>query len=309
MHPAKAARIPDIEAYSEFGKCRPQETDSGIDIPHEEVSVFKPNSHTIDLQNDAAWFSGLTTEFGWPRGCEQRGFYLATRTGDVEPIDRVPPVTSRWSSFVDTVSDMFVLNVLVRAERLIGAGNARQQGLHMLPGLPRAGTTRGLNAVSPGLLCPGKVISVSQDRPQHLISGCIIRVETHDLAQRLRCLSPVFQFVLFTGQAVPDHGVFRLLGEHCCEGFDFRLDHRFVLNRPDSTDPLKLFFGMLRPLRATARDHTSQSPWVICLQTGPWPTLPLSIRSMACRICIATSNSRSSWASLSAGRALSSPNS
>ena len=33
-------------------------------------------------------------------------------------------------------------------------------------------------------------------------------------------LSPVLQFVLFTGQAVPDHGVFRLLGEHCGEGFD-----------------------------------------------------------------------------------------
>jgi hypothetical protein len=83
----------------------------------------------------------------------------------------------------------------------------------------------------------------------------VILVETHDLAQRLHCLSPVLQFVLFTGQAVPDHGVFRLLGEHCGEGFDFRLDHRFVLNRLDSTDPLKLFFGMLRPLRATARDH------------------------------------------------------
>src|SRR5713101_5934481 len=115
----------------------------------------------------------------------------------------------------------------------------------MLPGLPRARTTRGLNAVSPRLLCPGKVISVSQDRSQHLIGGSIIWVETHDLSQRLGCLSPVLQFVLFTGQAVPDHGVSWLLGEHCGEGFDFRLDHRFVLNRLDSTDPLKLFFGML----------------------------------------------------------------
>lgn len=142
-------------------------------------------------------------------------------------------------------------------ESLIGAGNARQQGVHMLPGLPRARTTRGLNAISPGLLCPGKVIRFSQDRSQHLIGSRVILVETHDLAQRLRCLSPVLQFVLFTGQAVPDHGVFRLLGEHCGEGFDFRLDHGFILNRLDSTDPLKLFFGMLRPLRATARDHTS----------------------------------------------------
>ncbi len=142
-------------------------------------------------------------------------------------------------------------------ESLIGARNARQQGLHMLPGLPRARTTSGLNAISPGLLCPSKVIRFSQDRAQHLIGSSVILVETHDLAQRLRCRSPVLQFVLFTGQAVPDHGVFRLLGEHCAEGFDFRLDHGFILNRLDSTDPLKLFFGMLRPLRATARDHTS----------------------------------------------------
>src|SRR5438132_12345648 len=123
---------------------------------------------------------------------------------------------------------------------LIGAGNARQQGLHMLPGLPRAGTTRGFNAISPCLLCPNKVIRFSQYRSQHLIGSRIIRVETHDLAQRLGCLSPVLQFVLFTGQAVPDHCVFRLLGEHCGEGFDFRLDHRFVLNHLDSTDPLKV---------------------------------------------------------------------
>jgi hypothetical protein len=33
---------------------------------------------------------------------------------------------------------------------------------------------------------------------------------------------------LLTGHAVPDHGVFRLLGEHCGENFDFRLDHQFV---------------------------------------------------------------------------------
>jgi hypothetical protein len=58
----------------------------------------------------------------------------------------------------------------------IGAGNARQQGAHMLPGLPRAGTIRGLNTISPTLLCPGKVTSISQDRAQHLIGGRIIRV-------------------------------------------------------------------------------------------------------------------------------------
>ena len=75
--------------------------------------------------------------------------------------------------------------------------------------------------------------------------------------QRRVLVRPVLQLVLFTGQTVPDNGVFRLLGEHYGEGFDFRLDHGFILNRLDSTDPLKLFFGMLRPLRATARDHTS----------------------------------------------------
>jgi hypothetical protein len=50
-----------------------------------------------------------------------------------------------------------------RAENLIGARSARQQGAHMLPGLPRAGTIRGLNTISPGLLCPVKVTSISQD--------------------------------------------------------------------------------------------------------------------------------------------------
>jgi hypothetical protein len=34
-----------------------------------------------------------------------------------------------------------------------------------------------------GILSPA---SISQDRAQHLIGGRIIRVETHDLAQRLR---------------------------------------------------------------------------------------------------------------------------
>ena len=43
-------------------------------------------------------------------------------------------------------------------------GNARQQGPHMLPGRPRAGTIRGLNTISLRLLCPGKVTSISQDR-------------------------------------------------------------------------------------------------------------------------------------------------
>jgi hypothetical protein len=46
---------------------------------------------------------------------------------------------------------------------LVGASNARQQGAHMLPGLPRAGTIRGLNTISPGLLCSVKVTSISQD--------------------------------------------------------------------------------------------------------------------------------------------------
>ena len=50
-----------------------------------------------------------------------------------------------------------------RAESLIGASNARQQGAHMLPGLPRAGTIRGVNTISPGLLCPAKITSISQD--------------------------------------------------------------------------------------------------------------------------------------------------
>src|SRR5688572_27691366 len=50
MHPPPAAGIVGIEANPEFGKCCPQEADRGIDVPHEEVSVFKPNSHTIVLQ-------------------------------------------------------------------------------------------------------------------------------------------------------------------------------------------------------------------------------------------------------------------
>src|SRR5258705_13089729 len=109
----------------------------------------------------------------------------------------------------------------------------------MLLGLPRAGTIRGLNTISPGLLCAGKVTSISQDRAQHLICGRIVRVETHDLAQRLRCFSPFLQFVLFTGQAVPDHGVFRLLGEHCGEDFDFRLVHQFVLSGKSPRYPVE----------------------------------------------------------------------
>jgi hypothetical protein len=52
----------------------------------------------------------------------------------------------------------------VGEESLIGAGNARQQGAHVLLGLPRACTIRCLNTISPGLLCPGKVTSISQDR-------------------------------------------------------------------------------------------------------------------------------------------------
>src|SRR6476620_7053283 len=137
----------------------------------------------------------------------------------------------RNSRFRDTVSAPFAVSVSwVRAERLIAPGNAVQQTLHMLPGFPRAGTTSGLNAVSPGLLGSGKVISISQGGAQHLIGGRIVRVETHNLAQRLRRLNPVFHFVLFTRQAVPDHGVLRLLGEHGGEDFDFRLGHRFVLS-------------------------------------------------------------------------------
>src|SRR5438309_352574 len=95
--------------------------------------------------------------------------------------------------------DTGYLNVLVRAERLVGTGNALQQGLHMLPGLPRPRTTRGLNAISPSLSCPGEVIRFSQDRSQHLIGSGIVVVETHDLAQRLGGFRPVLQFVLFTG--------------------------------------------------------------------------------------------------------------
>lgn len=101
------------------------------------------------------------------------------------------------------------LTPLIVAESLIGTGNARQQRAHMLPGLPRAGTIRGLNTISPGLLCPGKVTSFGQDRAQHLIGGRIIRVETHDVAQdsaasaqfsSLNCsLARPYQIMAFSG--------------------------------------------------------------------------------------------------------------
>jgi hypothetical protein len=50
-HPAGVLAI---EAYSEFGKCNLQEDDRRVDVPDDEVSVFKPNSHTIDLRSGAA---------------------------------------------------------------------------------------------------------------------------------------------------------------------------------------------------------------------------------------------------------------
>lgn len=77
----------------------------------------------------------------------------------------------------------------------------------------------------------------------------ILSFNARDVQSRLTCnnvrrRSPLRPFARAPSQ-VTDHGVFRVLGEHCCEDFDFRLDHRLVLNCPDSTDPLKLFFGML----------------------------------------------------------------
>ena len=38
-----------IEAYSEFGKCGLQEAERGIDVSHNEIRVFKPNSHRAKL--------------------------------------------------------------------------------------------------------------------------------------------------------------------------------------------------------------------------------------------------------------------
>src|SRR4029077_12947556 len=45
MHPPRAASLSGIEAYSESGKCRLQEADRGVNVPHEQVSVFKSNFH------------------------------------------------------------------------------------------------------------------------------------------------------------------------------------------------------------------------------------------------------------------------
>jgi hypothetical protein len=59
---------------------------------------------------------------------------------------------------------------------------------------------------------------------------------------------------LFTRQAVPDHGVFRLLGEHCGEDFDFRLDHQFVypISQINCYSPLVNPLGHLSPNRSLA---------------------------------------------------------
>jgi hypothetical protein len=60
MQPSRAVPISGIEAYSEFGKCGLQETDLGVHIPDEKVSVFKSSIHRsvpIVVQRD---FSDLT---------------------------------------------------------------------------------------------------------------------------------------------------------------------------------------------------------------------------------------------------------
>ena len=47
MNPAKATRIWAIKSCSELRKRCPQKPDCGIDVTHEQVSVFKPNSHWL----------------------------------------------------------------------------------------------------------------------------------------------------------------------------------------------------------------------------------------------------------------------